>query len=91
MGDRLGTPGAVGFIRQRRRSLQLVTVSVNIYNIIEYMAKSVHLSYDNWIIVCVCVCVCVCACGCLCVCGCILVSRFGFYGKIDVVLKKKVS
>ena len=64
MGDRLGTPGAVGFIRQRRRSLQLVTVSVNIYNIIECMAKSVHLSYDNWIIVCVCVCVregvCVC-------------------------------
>ena len=53
MGDRLGTPGAVGFIRQRRRSLQLVTVSVNIYNIIECMAKSVHLSYDNWIIVCV--------------------------------------
>ena len=68
MGDRLGTPGAVGFIRQRRRSLQLVTVSVNIYNIIEYMAKSVHLSYDNWIIVCVCVCVCVCVRVGVCVC-----------------------
>ena len=44
MGDRLGTPGAVDFIRQRRRSLQLVTVSANIYIVIVYMAKSVYLS-----------------------------------------------
>ena len=63
MGDRLGTPGAVGFICERRRSLKLVTVSVNTYNVIVYMAKSVYLSYSNWIIVCVlCVCGCVCAC-----------------------------
>ena len=68
MGDRLGTPGAVGFICERRRSLKLVTVSVNTYNVIVYMAKSVYLSYSNWIIVCVlsvCVGVCVCVCACV--------------------------
>ena len=63
MGDRLGTPGAVGFICERRKSSKLVTVSVNTYNVIVYMAKFVYLSYSNWIIVCVlCVCGCVCAC-----------------------------